>query len=52
MDKIENRKIIEKTNTTEIQFFEKMNKIYQPLVRLAKRKRERKDTENKREYYH
>ena len=39
IDKIENSKIIEKTNKTEIQFIEKMNKIYKLLARLTKRKR-------------
>lgn len=41
VDKMGNSKIIEKTSTTQTPFYEKMNKIYKPLVRLTKRKKEK-----------
>ena len=41
INEIETKKIIEKINETKHWFFEKINKIDKPLVRLIKKKRER-----------
>lgn len=40
---IENRKTIEKINATEDWFFDKINKIDEPLARLSLEKREDSD---------
>ena len=40
-NEIERKKTIAKINKTKSWFFEKINKIYKPLVRLIKKKRER-----------
>ena len=41
INEIETKKTIAKINKTKIWFFEKMTKIYKPLARLIKKKRER-----------
>lgn len=38
--KWKNKKIIQKINTKKNWFFEKINKIDEPLIRLTKKKRE------------
>ena len=40
-NEIEMKKIIQKTNETKSQFFEKINKFDKPLARLIKKKGER-----------
>lgn len=41
----ESKKAIQKINETQSWFFENGNKIYKPLIRLTKKKRERPQSE-------
>ena len=48
---MESRKAIEKINQTKSWFFEMMNKIDKPIVRLTKEKRERTEIINLKKTY-
>jgi len=48
MNEIGNRKTVEKNNETKSWFFEKINRLNKPLIRLIEKKREKTHIANNR----
>jgi len=48
MNEIGNRKTVEKNNGTKSWFFEKINRLNKPLIRLIEKKREKTHIANNR----